>query len=120
MFGTRWNKVGMGYGQLGLTTMTPLEPNKCPNWVSRRSQTGSKWSKIALMGLCWSKVPQNGWNKVEQGWNKVWAIWTDHYDPFTDHKMPILGPQEVPNGVQMVQNSIYGAQTVQRYMANWD
>ena len=67
MGGTRWNKVKTRYGQNGLTTMTPLEPNKCPNLVSRRSQTGSKWSKIALMELCWSKVPQNVWNKVEQG-----------------------------------------------------
>ena len=50
------------------------------NVVPGRSQTGSKGSKTAFFGSRWSRVPQNGWNKVEQDWNGIQAIRTDHSD----------------------------------------
>ena len=71
MVGTRWNKVGTGYGPFGWTTKTPLLHYLTSNLVPRRSQIGSKWPKNAILRSNWTVVAQNGWNKVEQGWNRV-------------------------------------------------
>ena len=102
LVGTRWNEVGTGYTQLGLTTMTTLHQHKCPNWVSRRSQTGPKLGqngpKQHLWGLGAPKWLEQGGTRLERGKvNWDWQLWPLYTTINAQIGSP-GGPKQGPNG----------------------
>ena len=75
--------VGTGCSPSGLITINPLQHKKRPNFVSRRSQNGHYWLKMAQNDTFEALEPRKAgtsWNKY---WNRLLTIKTDHYEPIS-------------------------------------
>ena len=67
LVGKGWNKIGTGYGALGLTTLTTLPIHKYPNLDPR----GPKWVQMGLYGYYWVLIVSGAQNWLEKGGTRL-------------------------------------------------